>query len=101
MKKVVLVISFILTALVLVDMYWWMKTTTETQGFEDALREYLSIFPELIKDGRIIKYITTIMAAIAIAGYIYLIKKRTYFIISIVSLSITGFIFVWSLFSLM
>lgn len=101
MKNLFLFLIILLTSLVVADMYWWIKTALEIEGFENVLKEYLSIFPLFIRDGHKITYISLMTSGSVIGLSLYMAIKRYYFIVSIIFLSLNSLLFGWTLFSLM
>ncbi len=82
-------------------MFLWIKIAINTVGFEAALTEYLSYFPEVIRGGRLITYINVVMLAGSVGSFIYLIIKFYLKIFSIILLVIGSILLFWNLFSLM
>ena len=82
-------------------MFLWIKIATRPIGFETALTEYLSYFPELIRDGRLITYIRVIILSVSVGLFIFLVNKSFLKIFTIVLLVIGAILLFWSLFSLM
>jgi len=101
MKNILLLIVVILTLYVVGDMYWWIKASTSIEGFENALAEYLSVFPSFIKDGRDATYLRLLMSGFAVGISVYMLIKEYYKAFSFVFIILSGLILAWSLFSLM
>lgn len=101
MKHILLTISIIITLLIFFNIYWWIKCAITFDNFEDTLTQYLSVFPKLMANGRLIALIRLLLIAINMSILIYFITKRFYLIFSVVLLSVNALIFMWTLFSLM
>ncbi len=101
MKNLVLIVIIISTLIVIVDVYWWIKVATEIQGFENIIKEYLTVFPDFVKSGQEATYLRLSINAVAIALSGNMINKQNYTTLSIILLSFNTLIFAWSLFSLM
>lgn len=101
MKRILFTISIIITLIIFFNIYWWIKCAIAFDNFEDTLVQYLSVFPEFMANGRLIASIRLLLLGINLSILIYFINKRSYFILSIILLSINALIFIWTLFSLM
>ena len=101
MKTLVLIIIIILTLIVIGDVYWWIKVASEIEGFDNIIKEYLTVFPDFINSGREATYLLLSITAGAIALCGYMINKQNYTTLSIILLTFNALILAWSLFSLM
>lgn len=101
MKKALLLFATFITAICIIDFYWWLKTAFEFDSFEETLNVYLSIFPKGLQDGRLLANLRLAVLLVSLAALIYLVSKQYKLFISIVVLIPTSIMFMWTLFSLM
>jgi hypothetical protein len=101
MKNLILIVIITLTLIVIGDVFWWIKVATEIEGFDNAINEFLTVFPDFINSGRDATYLLLSITTGAIALSGYMISKQYHSSVSIILLSFNALIFAWSLFSLM
>jgi hypothetical protein len=101
MKNLVLIVIIILTLIVIVDVYRWIKVATEIEGFDNIIKEYLIVYPDFVKSGQEATCLRLSINAVAIVLSGNMINKQNYTTLSIILLSFNVLILAWSLFSLM
>ncbi len=104
-QKIVFSIGLILLLLVCFEIYLWLSVSINANSFEASVDKYLSYFPEVVRNTRIITLIRTFMLLISLSSFIYLfiylINKSFIKIVSVILLVIVSILLFWSLFTMM
>ncbi len=101
-KIVFFIIALVLFSLVVLDLYWWITiSTAPMQSFQQAKDEYLSVFPKVIRDARLITLFNILFLCTA-AFLFYQVKTAPGFkTISLALFFMSLLLMAWQLFSLM
>lgn len=99
--KFLLSITVLLTILSILDIYWWIRSTSNVDSIDAAMLNYLSVFPTFLKNGITLSYLSILLTIITMVISSYLLLKKHYRIINIVLIVLNGLILTWHLFGLM
>lgn len=100
-KNILLFIAILLTTLVIVNLCWWLKIATSTEGFENAVETYLNVFPDFMQSPTFITLLNLLFTALPIGICIYLINIRFQIVMSIIVFILSTVAFAWNLWTMM
>jgi hypothetical protein len=101
MNKYLLILVHLLSFLLILMYFWWVKTAIEQLTFEETIKEYLKVFPSFISNGRQVCFISLVLAAINMSITIVFVKKRYLYVLSIFLLVVNSLLFALNGLSLM
>lgn len=101
MKKTIIFVTLVLTALCVANIAWWIYITTLFESFEDSKQAYLNSFPDFLRNARIITFLSVLLSGINIGFSMYFLDKRKQMYLFIPLLIINALILTWNLWSML
>lgn len=75
LSSALFMVALVFVVLILADLFLWFAITSRVLDFETARQEYLSYYPAVLQNGRILTVISLLM--LTFSGYIFLNASKT------------------------
>src|SRR5687768_1225113 len=103
-RKILFFIGLACLLLAIADLVLWIVIATPEKSFEEAVNEYISLFPNFIRNPITLTLLNILLLLMAIGCFIFSIQKnsRSFFKrLCYVLIILSGVLAYWNLFSLM
>ena len=100
-EKIAFFIGITLLVLVFIEVCLWIGVSVKYDNFEDSSINYLSYFPEMLRNRILITVVRILFVSISSTMLIYCVNKSFLKITSAILLCFSFLLFLWSMYTLM